>query len=151
MRIPSTPLFGRAMAGYGSSVSDERDGPFWLVRGGIEARGCDEHGVWCLFVGLDVGYEHEQFMPVNGCDLYFVHERRGVTVGPRLGIDANSDRWGLRVALEGYRYNHGLEPTFDSIGSMAPESGTGVGLTLAVVRRLGPDRAATTTVRRGTP
>lgn len=69
---------------------------YLALRSGVDERGCTEDGVWCGFVGIDLGYLHQYAMSTSG-----EHEdERVAVVVPRVGLDAGGRRVRIRVGLE---------------------------------------------------
>jgi hypothetical protein len=103
-RLGDTPLFAHAQLSAGRSGSD---GDYQQLRVGAEARGCVWREHFCLFTGLDVGYQHDHvvdepsflFSLAWDNDETYVASAHDVIAVPRLGFEVGGPLK-VRAAIE---------------------------------------------------
>jgi hypothetical protein len=59
---------------------------YLALRSGVDERGCTEGGVWCGFVGIDLGYLHQYATTTSDGH----EDERVAVVVPRVGLDAGA-------------------------------------------------------------
>lgn len=127
--IPTTPLAIYALAAYGS-VDDYETGRYVRAGGGVEARLCATSSSVCAFADIELAYEAMRFSETGAVP----HpERSGLRYGPRVGIDVGNGTWGLRLACELQRHDHG-ELTEDLY--VYRDEGSDFGITFGLLRSL---------------
>jgi hypothetical protein len=124
LQIPQTPLIVHALGSLGSSGDGEGSGDFARIIGGIEANTCRPGRAFCVFVGIDVGYQRQTWSKLDEME-----DHRGLLVGPRLGFDAGGDHTRVRLSLDLPSYRHE-----SSVSDTRWQSSDG--LTLSLIRRL---------------
>src|SRR5262245_10242112 len=93
----SVPLFGP----FDESVTSSG---FLALRAGIEERGCERRGVWCVFASTDIGY-----LDMHAMTKSEHQEERVAVFVPRVGLDAGGSVVRVRVGFETSIARHNLE------------------------------------------
>lgn len=101
----SVPLFGA----FDEHVTSSG---YLALRSGVDERGCAVGGVWCGFVGIDLGYLH-QYATTSGDEH---RDERVAVVVPHVGFDVGGRRVRLRVGFEAAR---GWQDYWEALGLTA--------------------------------
>jgi hypothetical protein len=89
---------------YGPIDESVTSSGYFALRAGVEERGCDRRGIWCVFVSTDVGYLHQHAKAKSE------HSDESVAIlVPRVGLDAGGSVVRVRVGLETSISRHNWE------------------------------------------
>jgi hypothetical protein len=130
--IPRMPLAVYALAAYGTAADYAYTAQYWLAGAGVELRACVVGGHICPFGAVELGYEHFAYPP-DPMRVKYTDVHEGLRYGPRVGLEFRGGAWGVRLAAELQRYDHGMEPTYDQLGSIDAARGSSFGIGLAGV------------------